>query len=155
MLEDFLLRFRRVWAPRGPAAGQAAVPTDEKSRISDELRELTAALKAIEQEGVEIVLAAEKEAAEVIASAQAEAERATETARSRLPEVRASRAGARFRDREATIEALAADAQKAAQDLRTRAHSRMPDVTKGVLADIFAITEGSSEGRHASVVGGG
>jgi ElaB/YqjD/DUF883 family membrane-anchored ribosome-binding protein len=155
LLEDILLRFRRVWAPPGPVVGQAAVPTDFEARVDDELRELTSALSAIDEEGQSVVRAAESEAAKLIAAARSEAERAIQTARSRLPEVRATRAAARIRDSEADINDLVAEAEEQARDLRDRARSRMQGVVDTAVTDVFADTAGSLEEEHARIVGGG
>lgn len=155
LLEDFLLRFRRVWAPPGPASGQSAVPIDLEARVDDELRELTSALRTIDEEGQSIVRAAEAEAAKIIALAQSEAERPIQSARSKLPEVRATRAAARIRDRETEMKGLLAEAEKQAGALRGRGRSRLHDVVDKALTAVFADTDGSLEEEHARVVGGG
>jgi ElaB/YqjD/DUF883 family membrane-anchored ribosome-binding protein len=155
LLEDFLLRFRRVWAPPGPVTGQAAVPADLDARVDDELRELTSELRAIDEGGQSVVRAAESEAATIIAAARSEAESAIQAARSRLPEVRATRAAARIRDREADLNDVIAEAAKQAADLRDRARSRMQDFVDKAVTDVFADTAESLEEEHARIVGGG
>jgi cell division septum initiation protein DivIVA len=154
LLDDFLLRFRRVWAPPGPAAGQAAVPADLEARVDDELSELTSALNAIDGEGKSIVQAAEAEAAKVLAAAQSEADRLIETARGKLPEVRASRATARISDRKTERDQLIASAEKQAVDLRDRAMTRMQSFAGRVVGDVFEQVAGSVKEEHARVVGG-
>jgi vacuolar-type H+-ATPase subunit H len=154
LLEDFLLRFRRVWAPPGPAAGQAAVPADLEARVDDELRELTSALIAIDDEGKSIVQAAEAEAAKLLAAAQSEADRVIETARGKLPEVRASRATARISDRKTERDELVAGAEKQAIDLRDRAAARMQSVADRVVSVVFEQGAVSVKEEHARVVGG-
>jgi cell division septum initiation protein DivIVA len=155
LLEDILLRFRRVWAAPGPGAGQSAVPVDLEVRLDDELSELTSALSAIDEEGRSVVQAAEKEAAGILAAARSEAERTIQTARSGLPEVRATRAAARIRDRSADINHLIAEAEKRASDLRDRARPRMQGFVDRAVNDVFADTPGLAKEEHARVVGGG
>ncbi|MFI4972093.1 MAG: hypothetical protein WCC30_05515 [Candidatus Dormiibacterota bacterium] len=154
LLEDFLLRFRRVWAPPGPVAGQAPVPADLEARIDDELHELTSALSAIDDEGRSIVQAAESEAAKIVAAAQPEADRLIESARGKLPEVRATSATARISDRKAETDELIANAEKQAVDLRNRAMTRMQSFAGRVVIDVFEDAAGSVKEEHARLVGG-
>ncbi len=154
LLEDLLLRFRRVWAPPGPVEGQAGVPADLERTLDDELRALTVALNAIDQEGQVIVQAAESEAAAIIAAARAESVRIVESARSRVPDVRAGKAAARIRDREEDVKALIAKAEGGAKEMQSRARSRMQPFIDRVKADVLAESAGSLEEQHARVMGG-
>jgi len=154
LLEDFLLRFRRVWAPPGPVAGQAPVPADLEARIDDELHELTSALSAIDDEGKSIVQSAESEAAKIVAAAQSEADRVIESARGKLPEVRASSATARISNRKTEADQVIASAEKQAIDLRDRAVARMQSFAGRVVGDVFEQVAGSVKEEHARVVGG-
>ena len=155
LLEDILLRFRRVWAPAGAVAGQASVPADLEARVDDELRELTAALNAIAEEGHALIRAAEAESANSVTAAKLEAERILETARSRIPEARAKRAAACIRDRRSESDDLIAGAEKQARELRDRARSRMPAIVDRAVNAVFAQAPGSGQEEHARVVGGG
>jgi hypothetical protein len=155
LLEDVLLRFRRIWTPPGPAAGQTAVPADLEARMDDELRELTSALAAIEEEGESIERAAGAEASDIIAAAQLDAERTVAEARERLPEVRATTAAERIRNREADIAQLTAGAEKRASELRERARARMQGFVDRAVEMAFAESSASLEGDHARVMGGG
>ena len=154
LLEDLLLRFRRVWAPPGPVEGQSGVPADLERTLDDELRELTLALSAIDREGQAIVQAAESEAAAIIAGARGESARIVEAARSRVPDVRAGKAAARTQDREEDVKALLANAETGAREMRARARSRMQPLVDRVKADVFAESAGSWEEQHARVMGG-
>jgi hypothetical protein len=154
LLEDLLLRFRRVWAPPGPVEGQAGVPTDLQSKLDDELRELTLELSAIENEGRAIVQGAESDAAAIIATARAESVRAVEAARARLPEVRTATAATRIRDRQTKIDDLIAKADSDAAGIRSRAGGRMQPFVATVVADVFAGLNRESEEPHARVMGG-
>lgn len=154
LLEDLLLRFRRVWAPPGPVAGQAGVPEDLGAHVDDELRELTAELNAIDLEGQELLRAAQIEAASITDAARIESERLAEEARLRVPEVRAGRAAQRVLDRQAEIDGLLTAAEKQAAELRARARSRMPPVVDEVAAAVFAGVD-ASEVDGARVMGGG
>jgi vacuolar-type H+-ATPase subunit H len=154
LLEDFLLRFRRVWAPPGPVAGQAPVPADLEARIDDELHELTSALSAIDDEGKSIVQSAESEAAKIVAAAKSEADRLIESAQGKLPEVRASSATARISNRKTEADQLIASAETQAIDLRDRAVARMQSFAGRVVGDVFEPVAGSVKEEHARVVGG-
>lgn len=153
LLEDLLLRFRRVWAPPGPVEGQAGVPVDLERTLDDELHELTIALGAIDQEGQAIVQAAEEQAAGLIAAARLEAARIVEDARSRAPGVRARKAAARTRDRDDEIKALITLAESGASEMRARARSRMQPLVDHVREDVLAAAGGSWEDQHAGVMG--
>ncbi len=153
LLEDLLLRFRRVWAPPGPVAGQPGVPSDLAAELDDELRDLSIGLAAIAREGEGIVQAAEAEARSIIDSARAEAVRLVEAARIAAPAVRSQKASAKIRDRESEIQRLVADAEEEAAALRRRGRSRMQQVVERVVADVFAGQP--AEEQHARVVGGG
>jgi len=150
LLEDLLLRFRRVWAPPGPVEGQAGVPTDLQGKLDDELRELTVELSSIDQEGQAILQAAESEGAAIVAAARAEAVRMVEAARAGLPEVRAKSAATRIKDRQAQIDQLIAKAESDAEAIRSRARSRLQPFVELVTEDVFA---GLKE-QHARVMGG-
>jgi hypothetical protein len=155
LLEDLLLRFRRVWAPPGPVQGQAGVPVDLERSLDDELRELTVALSAIDLEGEAIVQAAESEAAAIIAVARAESVRAVDVARARVPDVRAGKAAARIQEREEGVIALIAKAERDASEMRSRARSRMEPLVDRVKADVLGEVASSVEEQHARVMGGG
>ena len=154
LLEDFLLRFRRVWAPPGAAAGQASVPTDLEAQIDDELHDLTSALSAIDLEGKSIVQSAESEAARILDAYQSEADRVIESARGKLPEVRASSATARISSRKSEADELIADARKQAVDAGDRAMTRMQSFAGRVVSEAFEQVAGSVKEEHARVVGG-
>lgn len=152
LLEDLLLRFRRVWAPPGPVVGQAGVPTDLVARLDDELRELTGELAALDEEAQAVVRAAEAEAARLVAAARAAVDDDATRAQSRLPEVRASGAAARIRDRQSVMEDVMVRAARDAADLRERSRERMTSVVEVVLSDLFMQ---ALEESDAHVVGGG
>lgn len=154
LIEDLLLRFRRVWAPPGPVAGQAGVPEDAAAHLNDELRDLTAALQAIEDEGDEIVRAAQTQAATIAEAARAESARIVEAARAVAPSVRAERAAARVRDRQAEIDRVIGDAERDAAAIRERARARMHPLVSRVVADVLAVASPAEEEGHARVVGG-
>lgn len=154
LLEDLLLRFRRVWAPPGPVEGQAGVPVDLERTLDDELHELTMALGAIDQEGQAIVQAADAQAARLIAAARVESAHIVEDARSRAPDVRARKAAARTRDRDDEIKALIALAESGASDIRARARSRMQPLVDRVKEDVLAASTSAWEDQHARVMGG-
>jgi hypothetical protein len=154
LLEDLLLRFRRVWAPPGPVEGQAGVPTDLQGKLDDELRELTVELSSIDQDGQAIVQAAESEGAAIVAAARAESVRRMEAARARLPEIRAKSAATRIRDRQAQIDELIAKAESDAEGIRSRARSHMQPFVDRVAADVLAGLDAASEEQHARVMGG-
>lgn len=152
LLEDLLLRFRRVWAPPGPVVGQAGVPTDLVARLDDELRELTEELAALDEEAQALERAAEAEAAGLVAAARAAVDDDMRLAQSRLPEVRASGAAARIRDRQSVMEGVMVQAARDAGDLRERSRERMTGVVEAVLSDLFMQ---ALEESDAHVVGGG
>jgi hypothetical protein len=152
-LEDILLRFRRVWAPPGPVMGQAGVPADLQARVDDELRELTALLASIDEEGQAVVRAAEEQAAKIVARAHLDAGSAVESAQRGAPAVRAQGAAARIKDRQAAIDALMVGAEKEAVELRDRARTRMNGLVDAVLARTFASV--SAEEDDARIVGRG
>jgi hypothetical protein len=155
LLEDFLLRFRRVWSPPGAVGGQAAVPADARARVEDELRELTAALDVIEREGQAIVNDAQAQAAAILAAARTEAEHRIEAARTKVPQQRSLSASARIRDRGTEVSARIADAERQAGDITSRARARVQHLVDQVTADAFVGIEGTSEVASARVVGGG
>ena len=152
MLEDLLLRFRRVWAPPGPVVGQAGVPNDLVARLDDELGELTEELAALDEEARVVVGEAEAEAARLVAAAQAAADAEARLAQSRLPEVRASGAAGRIRDRQSVVDDLMKRAAGDADDLRKRSRKRMNGMVEGVLAELF---RPALEESDVHVVGGG
>jgi cell division septum initiation protein DivIVA len=154
LLEDLLLRFRRVWSPPGPVTGQAGVPEEAGTHLDDELRDVTAALDEIEREGQDLVQAAESKAAEIVGAARLESERIVEAARRSAPRVRADNAAACIRDRQQEINVLIATAEDEADDIRMRARSRIRAVVDGVVADIYVRTS-SSEGQGAGLMGRG
>jgi hypothetical protein len=152
LLEDLLLRFRRVWAPPGPAAGQAGVPEDQAATIEDELRDLSGELAEIELRGQDVLSRAQVESAAIASSAAAEAASLIETARLRAPRARAERAARRVRDRGDEIQHLLARATDDARALREDAESRMGPLVEQVVEGVFASASGS-EARDARVVG--
>lgn len=153
LLEDLLLRFRRVWAPPGPVAGQPGVPEDAGEHLEEELRELSAQLNAIDVEGKALLHAAQTEAAEIVAAANAESAHIVEEARSLAPSVRAGRAAQRASDREAEMDRLIAEAETQAVAMRARARPRMQPIIDKIAADAFVGVR-SSEVTDARVMGG-
>lgn len=143
LLEDLLLRFRRVWAPPGPVAGQAGVPEDQGGRVDDELRELSAALNSVDLEAQDLLRAAEVEAASIADAGRIESERIAEEARLRAPDARARRAAQRVIDRQTEIDGLLAEAERQAVELRARSRSRMQPVVDDVAAEILAGADAS------------
>ena len=152
LLEDLLLRFRRVWAPPGPVLGQPGVPTDLAAGLDDELRDLSIELAAIAREGQGVVEAAEAAARSIIDAARTQSVRIVEAARVAAPEVRSSKAAATIRDRRVEIDRLIADAQAAAAEITSRSQDRMPPLIERVVAEV--LTEQPEE-EHARVMGGG
>ena len=152
LLEDLLLRFRRVWAPPGPVVGQAGVPTDLVARLDDELRELTGELTALDEEAQAVVGAAEADAARLVAAARTAADEGARLAQSRLPKVRASGAAARVRDRQSVMDDVIKQAAGDAADLRERSRARMKSMVEMILSDLF---RPALEESDAHVVGGG
>lgn len=153
LLEDVLLRFRRVWAPPGPVAGQAGVPSDLAAGLDDELRDLSIELAAIAREGQGIVQAAESQARSTLDAARTQAVRIVEAARIAAPDVRTETAKAKIRDRRAEVDRLIAEAEMEAAALQRRARDRMPALIGTVAAAVFAAQPAEEE--HARVVGGG
>lgn len=152
LLEDLLLRFRRVWAPPGPVAGQAGVPEDLAATIEDELRDLSDELAAIDRRGQDVVSRAQAESAAIAASAMAEAASMVEAARTRAPHARADSAARRVSDRGDEIERVLARAAADARSLREGAEPRMRPLVDKVVEEVFASASGS-EARDARVVG--
>jgi hypothetical protein len=152
VLEDMLLRFRRGWTPPGPVMGQAGVPEDLEARVDDELRDLSAHLASIDEEGQALIRAADAEAGSILAAARAQARQVIEAAQSQLAGVRALGAADRIEDRQAAMERLMAGAEREAADLRVRARSRLARTVQAALAEAFA---DPMEDGHARVVGGG
>jgi cell division septum initiation protein DivIVA len=146
-LEDILLRFRRVWAPPGPVMGQAGVPADLQARVEDELRELTALLASIDEEGKAVLRAADEEAAKIIARAGADAASAIEEAQRTAPEVRAAGAALRIKDRQAATDSLLARAHDDAAQLRDRARERMDGFISAAVSRTFASLAEESDAR--------
>ncbi|HSP08877.1 MAG TPA: hypothetical protein VLU92_04705 [Candidatus Dormibacteraeota bacterium] len=152
LLEDLLLRFRRVWAPPGPVVGQAGVPADLVARLDDELRELTQALAALDEEAQALVRAAEAEATRLVAAAQMGVDEDARLTQSRLPEVRASGAAARIRDRESVMDDLMKRAVADAADLRKRSRQRIESMVAAVVSELCTPVLEESD---AHVMGGG
>ncbi len=154
LLEDLLLRFRRIWSPPGPVAGQPGVPEEAGARLDDEVRELSGELGSIDEEAAGIERDAAHQAAGIVDAAAAEAERTVADARARLPSLRAERAALRIRDRQADVERVVAEAGKEGAALLVRARSRTPELVKALVEEVFAEAETPEEG-HARVLGGG
>jgi cell division septum initiation protein DivIVA len=154
MIQDFLLRFRGVWAPPGPAAGQAGVPADRRADLDHELRDLSDALETTEREAQEIVGAGEAEANAIAEAAGSESVRIVEEARLSAPQVRAQRAAARIQDRRAEIDRLISAAEADAAAVQVRAGSRVQPLVELIVAGFFAAQPAAGE-QHARVMGGG
>lgn len=154
LVQDFLLRFRRVWAPPGPAAGQAGVPVDRQHGLDDELRELSAELAAIEIESQRMVQAAEAEANAIAEAARSESAQVVEAARIAAPQVRADAASSRIKDRRAEIDRMIAAAEAESAAIRLRAEARVQPVVDRIVDSVFAAQPAAKE-AHARVVGCG
>lgn len=154
MIQDFLLRFRGVWAPPGPAAGQAGVPADRRADLDHELRDLSDALETTEREAQEIVRAGEAEANAVAEAARSESVRIVEAARLAAPQVRAQSAASRIQDRRAEIDRLISGAEDDAAAIQLRARSRVQPLVERIVAAVFA-AQPAAEEQHGRVMGGG
>lgn len=153
LVQDLLLRFRRIWSPPGPVAGQAGVPEEAGANFDDEIRDLSVELAAIDRQADDMMRAAERQAASAGEAAEAESARIVEEVRTRLPAIRAERAAARIKDRQADSDRVIAEAESRAAELRARARSRMPDLVSAVVDDVFARLMAPEE-VHARIVGG-
>jgi F0F1-type ATP synthase membrane subunit b/b' len=153
LLDDLLLRFRRIWAPVGPVAGQTGVPEEAGAGLDTEITDLSRELAAIDDEATAILRAAEEQAAGIRAAAHAEASRIGEQARTDLPGVRASQAARRVEERQAEIGQVLAAAEQSAGEIRERARSRMPELVDRVAAEVFGSVAAAKE-DHARVLGG-
>ena len=155
LLEDLLLRFRRVWAPPGPVTGQAGVPADLDARIENELQQLTVQLAGFEAESEAVVHDAQLRADAIIAAARAAAEHDLVAARSRLSEVRARSALARASRREADIARLMETAEREAEAVRVRAGTHRALLVEAAVDEVFAGLPARDKEDRASAVGGG
>lgn len=153
LLEDLLLRFRRVWAPPGPVTGQAGVPADLDARLENELQQLTVQLAAVEAECDAIVRDAEREAEAILSGARQKADRALAEARASIPTVRSNSAVSRASRREAEIEKLLDDAAARAAEVRRRAETRMRPVVAEAVRSVFADLAEQAKENGAGAVG--
>ena len=154
LLEDLLLRFRRIWSPPGAVVGQPGVPEEAGVRLDEEVRELTAELAAIDADAARQEQAGDAQAAAIREAASAEAQHIVEEARARLPALRAERAASRTLERQAGIERLVEEARRQHEEVIARARARMPELVRGVVDAVFA-EAAEEEVAHAGVVGGG
>ena len=153
LLDDLLLRLRRIWAPVGPAAGQPGVPEEAGAGLETEIADLTRELAGIDDEAAAMVRAAEEQAAGIRAAGLAEASRIGERARDELPAARAAQAARRVEDRQAEIAKILQAAEQAAREVRARASARMPELVGRVTAEVFGSVPAKED--HARLVGGG
>lgn len=153
LLDDLLLRLRRIWAPVGPAAGQAGVPEEAGAGLDAEIADLSRELAAIDDEAIAILRAAEEQAAGIRSAAHLEASRISEQARTQLPRVRASQAARRIEERQAEIAQVLSAARQSAGEIREGARSRMPLLVGRIADEVFGSVVAAKE-NHARVVGG-
>ncbi len=154
LLNDLLLRLRRIWAPVGPAAGHAGVPEEAGTGLETEIADLAHELAAIDNEAMTIERDAKEKAAAIREAARAEASRIREQARGQLPAVRASQAARRVEDRQGEIASVLLAAEQSARAVRDRANARMPALVGRVVGEVFRSVAAAKE-DHAGVVGGG
>jgi ElaB/YqjD/DUF883 family membrane-anchored ribosome-binding protein len=152
LLEDLLLRFRRIWSPPGGVVGQAGVPEEAGARLDDEIREVSAVLAQIDDEAAAVVASAGRQAASTLAAADAESARLVESARARLPQVRAQSAAARLHLRQTAIDHVLAESEARAREVGDHARARMPALVAQVVEEMLGST--AVEEDHARVVGG-
>ncbi len=117
--------------------GLAGVPTDHEAQVADELRDVFAAIDAIEDETRRIRTEAQERAERRRAESEAEAERILADAIRGAEQVRADAAARHRRDLDEDIAATLEQARVAAEDVVARADARLDETAQEVVSRVL------------------
>ncbi|MGW2374730.1 MULTISPECIES: hypothetical protein [Kitasatospora] len=140
---DFLARFRPAGTPGAPTVG---VPADRAAELAAELEQPLGGLAQAQAEAAAIRAEAAAEAERIRQEAVRNAERIVELAHARALRVRAEAAAVAGHAASARAAELAADAEQAADRIRSRARERMPALADRAAA--LALEPADDPGRH-------
>lgn len=117
--------------------GLAGVPTDHEAQVADELKDVFAAIDAIEQETRRIRAEAEVRAERGREASEATAERILADAIRGAEQVRADAAAEHRRDLDEDVAATLERARAAAEDVVVRAHARLDAIAGEVVSRVL------------------
>lgn len=125
-LPELLRRFRRVWAPPGPALARVAPPVDVGAGLRREVQPLLDAIAEIQQRARAVEDEADGKARQLLDSASADAERIVREAENRAPQARSDAAGKQRHAVDAEIESAHSTSQDEAKRIEAQLGDRLP-----------------------------
>jgi vacuolar-type H+-ATPase subunit H len=137
-LPEFLRRFRRVWAPPGPALSRIAPPTDVAARLEAEVRPLLDAIAELQRSAESVRKDADAEAAQIVDEATQRAEKNVREAESSAPGTRAAAAKRRHEAVDTEIGRVLSESEEEANRIRATAKARMAELVEQVRACVLS-----------------
>jgi vacuolar-type H+-ATPase subunit H len=131
-LPDLLRRFRRTWAPPGPAQARVAPPVDITARLRAEIQPLLDALTDVQREAKIIRRDAENSATASLDKASQEAVEQVREAERQAPSVRSAAAEQQGRAVDADISSTLAAGRREAERIEQQARQRLPELLESV-----------------------
>jgi flagellar biosynthesis/type III secretory pathway protein FliH len=142
-LQEFLRRFRRAWAPPGPALTRVAPPVDVTARLREEIEPLLAAIAEMQERAAAIGAEAERESGEILDAASQQAEGELRNAEKKVASARAEAAKKEQESFDQEIRAALDAARDEVQRIEAQSKERLPQIVTEVMDCVFEGPEGT------------
>lgn len=136
-LPELLRRFRRAWAPPGPALARVAPPVDVAARLRTEIQPVLDAVGEIQDRADTMRTEAETKAGELLETASREADQRVRDAEHQAPEARAQAAEHKHHSVDAEIASVHAAGREGARRIAEQAQERLPELLEKVRACVL------------------
>jgi flagellar biosynthesis/type III secretory pathway protein FliH len=143
-LQDFLRRFRRAWAPPGPALARVAPPVDVTARLREEIEPLLAAIAEVQARAATIEAEAEKKSGEILDAASRQAEEELRNAEKQVSSARAEAAKKKQETFDQEIKASLDSARQEVERIEATSKERLPEIVTEVADCVFEGPERTS-----------
>jgi vacuolar-type H+-ATPase subunit H len=132
-LQELLRRFRRAWAPPGPALTRVAPPVDVTARLREEIGPLLARIAECQERAGAIEKEAEEKAKEALEAASREATGKIQDAEKRASSVRAEAAAKEQEAVSREIQSALDSARKEVQRIEALSQERLPQLVEQIV----------------------
>lgn len=131
-LPELLRRFRRAWAPPGPALTRVAPPVDVAARLRTELRPVLDAIAEIQTRATAVRSEADAQAAALLDTAGRDADQKVREAEQQGPSARTAAAKQKHRAADEEITAVLAAGRTEAQRIAEQSQKQLPELIAAV-----------------------
>lgn len=132
-LQELLRRFRRAWAPPGPALTRVAPPVDVTARLRKEIGPLLATIAECQERAGAIEKEVEQKATELLEEASLEANRRIQDAEKQAASVRGEAAAKKQEAVSRELQSALDSAREEVQRIEARSKERLPQLVEQIV----------------------